>query len=124
MQVESSGDPHGEWDCDRLSQALTNLVGNAVQHGSAGTPIKVTARGLENQLTLSVHNEGSPIPADLQGAIFEEGHRPGVRAQAHDRRHLGLGLYIVDQIVAAHGGTVAVDSAPGNGTTFTVRLPR
>jgi signal transduction histidine kinase len=124
VQVETSGDLTGEWDCDRLAQALTNLIGNAVQHGSAGAPIKVTARGLENEMTLSVHNEGPAISADQQAAIFEEGQRAGVHPQAHDQRHLGLGLYIVDRIVAAHGGTVAVHSAEGEGTTFTMRLPR
>ena len=124
VQVESSGDLHGEWDGDRLAQALTNLVGNAVQHGLAGAPIKVSARGVANEVTLSVHSEGPAIPADQQAAIFEEGRQGSVRPQAHERRHLGLGLYIVDRIVAAHGGTVAVHSATGEGTTFTVRLPR
>ena len=125
VQAETGGDLTGEWDGDRLTQVLTNLVGNAVQHGTAGAPIKVSARGLADVVTLSVHNEGPAIPADQQAAIFEEGRRaPGVRPQAHDRRHQGLGLYIVDRIVAAHGGTVSVHSSAADGTTFTVRLPR
>jgi signal transduction histidine kinase len=124
VQVETSGDLSGTWDCDRLTQVLTNLVGNAVQHGAAGTPIKVSARGQADAVTLSVHNQGPTIPAEQQAAIFEEGRRAGVRPQAHDRRHLGLGLYIVDRIVAAHGGTVSVHSTAADGTTFTVNLPR
>ena len=125
VQVETAGDLSGSWDGDRLTQVLTNLVGNAVQHGAAGAPIKVSARGLGDVVTLSVHNEGPAIPADQQAAIFEEGRRAaGVRPQAHDRRHQGLGLYIVERIVAAHGGTVSVRSSDPDGTTFTVHLPR
>ena len=124
VQVESSGSLTGAWDCDRLTQVLTNLVGNAVQHGSAGAPIKVSARGLGDEVTISVHNEGPPIPADRQAAIFAEGERGGERAGAQDRRHQGLGLYIVERIVAAHGGAVSVRSSATDGTEFTVRLPR
>jgi signal transduction histidine kinase len=124
VHVESSGDLSGAWDRDRLAQVLTNLVGNAVQHGSAEPPIKVSARGLADEVTLSVHNEGPAIPADQQAAIFEEGRQAGVRSAAHDRRHQGLGPYIVERIVAAHGGTVSVSSSAVEGTTFTVRLPR
>ena len=124
VQVESSGDLSGAWDRDRLTQVLTNLVGNAVQHGTAGAPIKVSARGLADEVTFSVYNDGPAIPAGQQAAIFEEGRRAGARAAAHDRRHQGLGLYIVERIVAAHGGTVSVQSSEPDGTTFTVRLPR
>jgi signal transduction histidine kinase len=122
--METGGDLSGSWDADRLAQALTNLVGNAVQHGTPGTPIGVTARGLADEIVLSVHNEGPAIPTEQQEAIFREGRRVGARRPASDRRHQGLGLYIVERIVAAHGGTVAVRSSPHEGTTFTIRLPR
>ena len=124
VHVESSGNLSGAWDRDRLSQVLTNLLGNAVQHGSRGAPIKVSALGLADEVTISVHNEGHAIPADEQAAIFEEGRQAGVRSAASDRRHQGLGLYIVERIVVAHGGTVSVRSTATDGTTFTVRLPR
>ena len=124
VRVESSGNLSGAWDRDRLTQVLTNLVGNAVQHGSAGAPIKVSARGMADEVTLAVHNEGPAIPADQQAVIFEEGRQAGVRSGPHDRRHQGLGLYIVERIVAAHGGSVSVRSSAGEGTTFTVCLPR
>jgi signal transduction histidine kinase len=65
-----------------------------------------------------------PIPLEQQEAIFEEGHRVGARTAATDRRHQGLGLYIVERIVASHGGTVSVRSSADEGTTFTIRLPR
>jgi len=124
VQVEAGGDLSGAWDADRLAQALTNLVGNAVQYGAPGKPISVTARGLGDEVSLSVHNDGPPIPAEQQAAIFREGQRAVGRIPAADRRHQGLGLYIVERIVAAHGGTVSVRSTDADGTTFTIRLPR
>ena len=95
-----------------------------MQHGAPGKPIRVSARGLDDEVTLSVHNEGPPIPAEQQAAIFQEGQRVAERALAGDRRHQGLGLYIVERIVAAHGGSVSVRSSAAEGTTFTMRLPR
>ena len=124
IQVEAGGDLSGQWDADRLTQALTNLVANAVQHGERGQPIRVSARSGADEVTFSVHNEGSPIPLEQQQAIFEEGHRIGGRTAATDRRHQGLGLYIVERIVASHGGNVSVHSTMDEGTTFTIRLPR
>ena len=124
VQVETVGDLSGAWDADRLTQAVTNLVGNAVQHGASGKPIRVSARGLADDVTISVHNEGPPIPAEQQAAIFQEGQRASARAAAVDRRHQGLGLYIVERIVAAHGGAVSLRSTTAEGTTFTIRLPR
>lgn len=123
-QVEThlSGDLSGSWDAARLTQALTNLVGNAVQHGDATGPITVKARGDERDVVIDVHNDGAPIPPDKMGRIFHgmtRGSNPD-----RDRRHLGLGLFIVDRIVEGHGGTIDVQSSSGSGTTFTVRLPR
>lgn len=124
VQVETSGDLSGLWDADRLTQALTNLVANAVQHGARGKPIRVTAHDEADEVTLSVHNEGPPIPEEQQAAIFQEGHRVGVPTSTPDRRHQGLGLYIVERIVASHGGNVSVRSSAEEGTTFTIHLPR
>jgi len=124
VQVETSGDLSGVWDADRLTQALTNLVGNAVQHGAPGKGIRVSARGRLDEVMLSVHNQGPPIPAERQAAIFQEGQRVGTRPASADRRHQGLGLYIVERIVAAHGGAVSLHSTAAEGTTFTIRLPR
>lgn len=124
VRVETVGDLSGAWDRDRLAQALTNLVGNAVQHGAAGTPICVSARGTPNDVSIAVHNEGPAIPERQLATIFQEGHRVGGRPAASERRHLGLGLYIVERIVTAHGGDVSVHSSVVDGTTFTVRLPR
>ena len=124
VHVDTSGNLSGAWDGDRLTQVLTNLLGNAVQHGTSGAPIRVSARGSSDEVTLSVHNDGPAIAADLQREIFQEGRRGSERPHASDRRHQGLGLYIVDRIVAAHGGTISVQSSETEGTTFTVRVPR
>jgi signal transduction histidine kinase len=123
IHVQSSGDLRGQWDGDRLSQAITNLVGNAIQHGASGEPITVRARGLPSEVELSVQNEGTVIPADRLRHMFDamaNARRDGVR----DKVHLGLGLYIVEKIVSAHGGTIEVTSTKKDGTVFCMRLPR
>ena len=122
LEVEATGELHGVWDCARLTQAMTNLIGNAAQHGSDATPIRVTARGEAHEVIIAVHNDGPAIPDALVGRIFQPMQRS--RSSPGNRRHLGLGLYIVDRIVAAHGGRIDVASSERHGTTFTVRLPR
>src|SRR5678816_821414 len=122
LEVEASGELHGVWDCARLTQAMTNLIGNAAQHGSDATPIRVTARGEAHEVIIAVHNDGPAIPDELVGRIFQPMQRS--RSSPGNRRHLGLGLYIVDRIVAAHRGRIDVASSEEHGTTFTVRLPR
>ena len=89
-----------------------------------GSQSAVSARGLVDEVTLTVRNEGPPIPAEQQATIFQEGQRVGARPAAADRRHQGLGLYIVERIVVAHGGVVSLRSTSADGTTFTIRLPR
>ncbi len=123
VRVETSGDLHGSWDGDRLTQALINLIANAAQHGSDKAPIMVEAHGHDREVEILVQNEGPEIPADQVGQIFEAMKHTG-GGSSRDRRHLGLGLYIVDKIVDAHGGSVDVKSSKQDGTTFTVRLPR
>ena len=121
LHVETNGELHGAWDADRLAQAMTNLIGNAVEHGRKGSPIGIAARSEDREVVIAIHNEGAPIPRDEVSQMFEPMRRGA--GNGRDRRHLGLGLYIVDKIVRAHGGSVDVDSS-GTGTTFTVRMPR
>ena len=123
VQVSMTGDVRGTWDQARIAQAFTNLVGNAVQHGSRGSPVRVDVRGDADSVTVAVHNHGPVIPADKVSGIFQA-MTMGTGAAGRDARHMGLGLYIVDRIVAAHGGTVTVESTAQKGTTFAVRLPR
>jgi signal transduction histidine kinase len=112
-----------ELDPGRVEQLLTNLIANALTHGRRGEPVRVFIDVRESEAILAVNNRGPLIPAPLVPALFEpftQGTSP-----AHDGpRGLGLGLYIVQQIVTAHGGEIAVDSTLHGGTTFTVRLPR
>lgn len=123
IQSEITGDMRGEWDAGRIAQALTNLIANSVQHGSDKSPIKITARGTAAQVELSIQNHGDVIPKKQLPGLFGamKGRANGAN---RDRRHLGLGLYIVEKIIVAHGGTVTVTSSREHGTTFRVRLPR
>jgi signal transduction histidine kinase len=118
---ESNGDLEGRWDVERLKQVASNLLLNAIQHGT-GKEIEVTVTGEENSVVLAVQNQGPPIPQELQVTMFD----PLVQSKTPDptRSGLGLGLFIVNEIVAAHHGTIVVTSTQDSGTTFSVRLPR
>jgi signal transduction histidine kinase len=107
-------------DADRVAQVTTNLVVNALEHGAPGEPVSVRLSGGAAAVELAVHNAGAPIPEDRAANLFE----PFVRGNQDDAGgHLGLGLFIVREIVRAHGGNVEVRSSE-EGTTFVVRLPR
>jgi sigma-B regulation protein RsbU (phosphoserine phosphatase) len=114
----------GAWwaDADRLTQMLGNLVGNAMTYGDAERAVTVTTKTAGNQFTLDVHNWGTPIPAALLPVLFE----PMTRGTAvgGEQRSVGLGLFIVKDIVRAHGGRIAVTSSLEQGTTFRTTLPR
>jgi signal transduction histidine kinase len=123
IELDIDGDLRGNWDNERLTQALTNLLANAVQHGSNQSAIAVTARGLSTEITISVANRGPLIPPEDIDHIFT-----AMKGSRHARRvgdqHLGLGLYIVDKIIEAHGGSIIVQSNEATGTVFTLRLGR
>ncbi len=107
----------GDWDPDRLSQAITNLVVNALRYGEGEVRVRVRDAGAV--VNVSVHNDGAPIPAARLASIFE----PFQRA-TEVGKGLGLGLFIVRAIVDAHGGVVDVSSTADAGTTLVIRLPR
>ncbi len=121
IDVVVAGDVQGEWDSGRLGQVLSNLIGNALRHGSVSVPITVRLTGSENRVVAAVHN-GGHISADIMPRLFEP-FQSGV-GQRKRAEGLGLGLYIVQQIVVSHGGEVVVSSTPEEGTTFEIRLPR
>ncbi len=123
IQVSHSGDGEGKWDPDRLAQVMTNLVTNALRYSPPGTPVRVSTRAEVESVAIEVHNLGKPIPQDLLPHIFEAMKR-GPQDGERSGRSVGLGLYIVQQIVRAHGGSVSVRSTEAEGTTFTVLLPR
>jgi signal transduction histidine kinase len=119
--VASAGDPRGGVDADQLLQVLSNVMGNAVQHGAPGSTVEVRCDGTDPaSLVLMVHNAGVVAPEVLP-VLFEP-----FRADTKGRytRGLGLGLYISRQIIEAHGGTIDVRSTEADGTAFTIRLPR
>lgn len=108
--------------CDalRITQLLSNLLGNAVTHGAPTLPIEVRVFHEEDEVVISVANQGTPIPAQLMPLLFE----PFTRSEAGQRGEgLGLGLYIASQIATAHNGTLTVTSTAQNGTVFTARFP-
>jgi phosphoserine phosphatase RsbU/P len=109
-------------DPDRVAQLVTNLANNALTYGAREHAVTITSRVDSGTLTLAVHNDGAPIPAELLAHIFEPLRR-GEQQLSSSGRSVGLGLYIVQQIAAAHGGTVDVRSTEELGTTFTVTLP-
>jgi phosphoserine phosphatase RsbU/P len=119
--VRGAGDGTCTADMDRIVQAVGNLVGNAATHGAPATPISVTTERVPGGFTIAVHNEGRPIPPDIAPTLFQPLVR-GSPERAGDGG-IGLGLFIVQQIVERHGGTATVDSTEQGGTTFTLHLP-
>jgi signal transduction histidine kinase len=123
VSVETSGDLRGEWDCARLAQVVSNLVGNALTHGDDTQPVRLIAKADAASVTLEVVNRGPTIAPDQLATLCE----PFVRGAGSDhgraRQGLGLGLYIAKQIVVSHGGTLTAQSRDGT-TTFTIVLPR
>jgi signal transduction histidine kinase len=114
----AAGLPLVDGDPERLRQALDNLIGNAVGHSPAGAEVVVSASTREGCVLLSVADRGEGIPEGGLELVFE----PGVRL-TDERPGSGLGLAIVRAIADAHDGSVEVDSAPGQGATFTLVLP-
>lgn len=107
-------------DLGRVQQVASNLIGNALKHGSPSDPVKVFARAENSDMILNVWNAGEPIPPESIGKICEPFWRQSPNG---NREGLGLGLYICSEIVRAHGGTLSVRSSKENGTDFTARLP-
>jgi signal transduction histidine kinase len=115
----------GHYDPQRIAQAFSNLIGNAVRHGDSQQPINVSL-GVESTSTFfSVQNYGEPIPSSVLSTLFD----PEGRYSRHSNNDkgvssgLGLGLFIAAQIVEGHGGTIEVESTLDKGTLFRVVLP-
>jgi len=121
VHLEVLGDVTGTWDPDRLTEALSNVTGNAVEHARPGTVVLVRAHAGASEAVVEIVNQGEPIPPDVLAFIFEP-FRQATRRRS-TKGNLGLGLYIAKQIVVASGGTLDVRSGDGT-TTFVMRLPR
>lgn len=123
---KTDGDVAGTWDSDRIVEALSNIVGNAIQHATRGTAVTLEAHDEQEVVVVTVTNEGPPIPPEIVPYIFEPFRRAEPAGQLPpptESTHLGLGLYIASQIVQSHGGSIDAQSSAGK-TTFSIRLPR
>lgn len=125
IDLTLSGVLTGEWDKARIGQVFSNLLGNAIQYGFRGSPIRVDVAGAAGLVTITVGNDGAPIPPEKIGMIFD----PLTRGLPDEKSlpatgNLGLGLYITKEVVVSHGGTIEVTSDEIDGTVFTARLPR
>ena len=109
----------GSWDRTRIDQIVTNLLGNAIKYGG-GKPVEVAVERRDGSAVLVVRDQGIGIAAESHARIFEWFERA---ANTKPASGLGLGLWIAQRMAEAHGGRIAVDSAPGAGSTFTVTLP-
>ena len=118
------GETQGFWDPGRLDQLLQNLIGNALQHGTNSRGVTLTLKGTADSVTLTMHNYGSPIPEDAISTIFDPLVRSSSEELGGPSTSLGLGLFIVKEVVNAHQGTIEVTSNAADGTTFTVVLPK
>ncbi|MFT3837942.1 MAG: HAMP domain-containing sensor histidine kinase [Myxococcaceae bacterium] len=121
IELHTHGGPAvGMWDSDRLAQAVANLLKNAVEHGTADTPIVVGLWDEPTQIRITVENQGETIPTESQNSIFDPFRHSGSERRGGG---LGLGLHIVYEVAKAHHGNVTVNSEAGR-TTFTLTLPK
>ena len=118
-QIETDFDLTQQVDCDsgRIAQLFSNLLGNALTHGTPGAPVRVRADAHKDEFELSVANAGEPIPPEAINRLFQ----PFYRVAQDSGQGLGLGLYIASEIARAHGGRLDVASSPLE-TRFTFRM--
>jgi signal transduction histidine kinase len=115
----------GTFDATRINQMLSNLIGNAIQHGAQSRPVTVAISMESDHVIFRIHNDGAPIPKSTLQTIFD--FTPRRRKEDKESKtkfsHLGVGLFVVKKIVEAHSGTINVTSTVEAGTTFNVSLP-
>lgn len=114
--------PEVTMDADAVGQALANLIDNAIKYSGDDRALTIDARIAEERLVITVGDRGLGIAAEEQVRIFEKFYRVG-RSDTQGRRGSGVGLALVRHIAEAHGGEVTVESAPGEGSRFSLRLP-
>jgi signal transduction histidine kinase len=123
FSLKMNGDLMGFWSCDELQRVIENLVGNGIKYGSPTEKIEIFLTGLPNTVTISVRNQGKPIPETQQAMLFQP-YKRLVSAQMGGHAGWGLGLILCKGIVEAHAGKIEVASNAESGTVFTVTLPR
>ncbi len=109
-------------DPEAFSQALFNLLDNALKYSPAGLPVELTVERQGHEVVVAVRDRGIGIPADEHAKVFDRFHRVG-SSLVHDVKGSGLGLSIAKHIVEAHGGRLTLESAPGQGSLFRLHLP-
>jgi signal transduction histidine kinase len=126
IEFRTDGDLKGVWDTDRVRQAISNLMGNAIQHGSSDFPVRLSLQGEGANVTIDVHNGGRPISPGELPRIFD----PLIRGSSADQPKtnrpgsIGMGLYIAREVAKSHHGRSDVISTAEEGTSFTISLPR
>jgi signal transduction histidine kinase len=126
IEFRTDGDLKGRWDFDRVRQAMSNLMGNALQHGSPDFPVTLSLRDEVTSVFIEIHNSGDPIPPGELPRIFD----PLIRGSSADQPmrnrpgSIGMGLYIAREVAKSHNGRINVISTARDGTSFTIRLPR
>lgn len=123
VRFQSDGDTTLMCDAGRVREVIENLLRNAILHGD-GSLVDVAVSGNPDNVLVCVHNWGPPIPTDLLRTIFEPFATEAHRRSGEGARGLGLGLFIVRELVRAHGGRIDVESTEATGTRFSVSLPR
>jgi PAS domain S-box-containing protein len=123
FRLASDGPAEGEWDGNAIRRMVENLCSNAVKYGSPSEPVLVSLRTSPDAVEIAVHNEGNPIPEAQHEKLFDYFHRAPGQPTSHVSGW-GIGLTLVKGVAEAHGGKILVSSVPGDGTTFTVTLPR
>jgi PAS domain S-box-containing protein len=122
LELLVDGDCSARVDADRFEQVVSNLLGNAVTHGDPAKPVRVHLLSRADAIVMTVHNHGPAIDRAFMPLLFNPFAR-GERPQRHSAG-LGLGLYISERIIDAHGGTLTAHSSEVAGTSFEVVLPR
>jgi signal transduction histidine kinase len=124
VRLESPPSLHGRWDALRVEQVVANLVANAIRYSPPDSDVEVrVSESGDARVRIEVRDHGIGIPPEQLGQVFSPFFR-AANAQHQHKGGLGLGLYIAAESVRRHGGTIQVDSRLGQGTTFTVELPR
>lgn len=128
IAMSAEGELIGSWDGVRMAQAFSNLISNAIEHGTPDTVVSISLRGAPDEVICEVRNDAEPIPPAKLRTLFDPVKRFAIRPPservASGTHNLGLGLYVVKQIVTAHSGVISVTSSAAEGVVFSARLPR
>lgn len=125
IRFKREGVSHGIWDENRIAQVISNLLGNAIQHGASAFPIEVYLKSTDHDVVVTINNKGKTIPTERLQHIFEPLFRHESEGTMEESStSLGLGLHIAREIILSHGGNIHVLSSDEDGTSFVISLPR